>query len=91
MKYLKVRFQISDFRFQIVLKEIVFYTIKVAKILINFCVTKLLWRKSLLSFKWIFYLEFECLILPQNPSPDSSENPLLFFFKTIKIETNSWK
>jgi hypothetical protein len=30
----------------------------------------LLWRKKMLSFKWIFYLEFECLILPQNPSPD---------------------
>jgi hypothetical protein len=25
------------------------------------------------------------------PSPDSSGNPLCFFFKNIKIATNSWK
>jgi len=38
----------------------------------------------LLSFNWILYLEFECLFLPQNYSPDGSGNPLLFFFKNNK-------
>jgi hypothetical protein len=30
----------------------------------------------------------ECLILPQNPSPDSSENPALFL---AQIVAESWK
>ncbi len=31
------------------------------------------------------------LSFKQNPSPDSSENPLFFLRKKIKIVTNSWK
>jgi hypothetical protein len=34
--------------------------------------------QSFLSLHLIFYLELECLFLPQNPSPDYSENPTLF-------------
>jgi hypothetical protein len=47
------------------------------------------------GLKLIFYLESECLILPQIPSPDSPEvsGKILFYFsfKIEKIVTNSRK
>jgi hypothetical protein len=55
------------------------------KILINFFATKLQATKVVLNM--IFYLVLECLNLPQNPSPDKSENPAFF----EQIVTKSWK
>jgi len=36
-------------------------------------------------------MERKEVLIPESPSPDSSGNPFLFFFKKEKIVTNSWK